>query len=112
MKDKEILEYASEGEYKIETMAKMAKVASTANGLTIEGNNFKVTALTGCPDMLLYACSQLVELTKENEKLKAEIKYVDAKVKSATQCHPRAVEYLLDEALSRTHFDNANEVPE
>ncbi|MGY8897774.1 MAG: hypothetical protein ACKVI8_07050 [Paraglaciecola sp.] len=52
---------------------------------------------------------RIVELEAKNEKLKEELKYVDAKVKSATQCHPRAVEYLLDEALSRTHFDKTNE---
>ena len=31
-------------------------------------------------------------------------KYLDQKIESATKCHPRAVEVLLDEAKNRTHF--------
>lgn len=51
-----------EGTYKIENMQQMASVASTADGLRIEGKNFKVTALAGCPDMLLFACEQIKQL--------------------------------------------------
>jgi hypothetical protein len=52
----------SEGEYTIDQMQQMATVASTADGLNIEGNNFKVCALTGSPDMLLFACERIKEL--------------------------------------------------
>ena len=51
----------SEGAYKIELMQQLATIAATADGLTIEGNNFKITALTGCPDMLLFACETIIE---------------------------------------------------
>ena len=45
----------AEGSYTLERMQQMATVAATADGLMIEGNNFKVGALTGCPDMVLFA---------------------------------------------------------
>ena len=52
----------SEGNYRVEQMQQMATIASTADGLTIEGNNFKVCALTGSPDMLLFACERINKL--------------------------------------------------
>lgn len=52
----------AQGNYDLKNMQNMATVASTADGLLIEGNNFKVTALTGCPDMLLFACERIDEL--------------------------------------------------
>lgn len=55
----------SEGKYTVEKMQQMATVASTADGLNIEGNNFKVCALTGSPDMLLFACEKIKELEQE-----------------------------------------------
>jgi len=55
----------SEGNYTVEDMQLMATVASTADGLNIEGNNFKVCALTGSPDMLLFACEKIKELEQE-----------------------------------------------
>lgn len=55
----------SQGNYATEQMQQMATVASTANGLNIEGDNFKVNALTGCPDMVLFACERIKELEQE-----------------------------------------------
>jgi len=55
----------AEGDYTLEKMQQMATVASTANGLMIEGNNFKVGALTGCPDMVLFACERIECLEKK-----------------------------------------------
>lgn len=57
----------AEGRYKLEDMQKRASVASTADGLTLEGPNFKLGCLTACPDMLLFACE---ELAKANERVK------------------------------------------
>lgn len=55
----------SEGKYTVEQMQQIATVAQTADGLEISGNNFKVTALTGCPDMVLFACERIKELEQE-----------------------------------------------
>ena len=55
----------SEGTYTVEQMQKMATVAQTANGLEIKGNNFKVTSLIGCPDMVLFSCERIKELEQE-----------------------------------------------
>ena len=55
----------SEGKYSIDEMQQMATIASTADGLSIKGNNFKVCALTGSPDMLLFACERIKELEQE-----------------------------------------------
>jgi hypothetical protein len=52
----------SEGKYSVTLMQKMATVAATADGLSIEGNNFKVSALIGCPDMVLFACEEIARL--------------------------------------------------
>ena len=49
----------SQGQYDLDKMQMMATVASTANGLEVKGNTFKVNALTGCPDMVLFACEQI-----------------------------------------------------
>tara|TARA_R110000851_G_C12802726_1_gene537632 strand:- start:41 stop:454 length:414 start_codon:yes stop_codon:yes gene_type:complete len=51
----------AQGIYDLIKMQKLATIASTANGLEISGNNFKITALTGCPDMLLFACEQIAK---------------------------------------------------
>lgn len=62
----------AEGSYKLEDMQKRASVASTADGLTLEGPNFKLGCLTACPDMLLFACEELAkanQLVAELEKL-------------------------------------------
>ncbi len=58
----------SEGKYTVEQMQQMATIASTADGLSIEGNNFKVCALTGSPDMLLFACEKILKLQENNQK--------------------------------------------
>jgi hypothetical protein len=70
----------SEGKYGLQLMQKMATVAATADGLKIEGNNFKVGALIGCPDMVLFACEhinnlekKLIELFNEKKELVARI---------------------------------------
>ena len=59
----------SEGKYELQFMQKMATVAATADGLNIEGNNFKVGALIGCPDMVLFACERIAELEESNKTL-------------------------------------------
>jgi hypothetical protein len=58
----------SEGKYSLVLMQKMATVAATADGLAIEGNNFKVGALIGCPDMVLFACERIAELERDHLK--------------------------------------------
>jgi len=55
----------AQGVYTTEQMEQMATIASTADGISIEGNSFKVTALTGSPDMLLFACEKIRELEAE-----------------------------------------------
>ena len=55
----------SEGNYTVERMQQLATMASTMDGLSIEGNNFKITCLTGCPDMVLFACERIKELEQE-----------------------------------------------
>jgi hypothetical protein len=60
----------SGGEYTVEEMQFCASIASTADGLRLEGNNFKLGCLTGSPDMLLFACEKINSLEKEIERLK------------------------------------------
>lgn len=48
-----------EGSYTLKQMHQSAKIASTADGIEISGNQFKVTELQACPDMLLFACEKL-----------------------------------------------------
>lgn len=60
----------SEGTYSVIEMQKLATCAATADGLEISGNNFKVGALIGCPDKVLYCC----ELIEEQNALIAEFK--------------------------------------
>lgn len=55
----------SQGKYTVEQMQQMATVSQTADGLEISGNNFKVNALIGCPDMVLFACERIKELEQE-----------------------------------------------
>lgn len=52
----------SEGDYTIKRMQQMATVAQMADGIEISGNDFKVTALCGCPDMVLFACEEILNL--------------------------------------------------
>ena len=54
----------SQGKYTIDRMRAAAEISSTANGLEISGNAFKVTELTGCPDMLLFAVERIEALEK------------------------------------------------
>jgi len=44
------------------------------------------------------------ELEKERDELKVVVSYLDAKITSASNCHERAIPFLLDEALNRTHL--------
>ncbi len=68
----------SQGEYTLETMQKMATIASTADDLSIEGNNFKVNALTGSPDMVLFACEQIggkdIQLAMQEDDIERMLK--------------------------------------
>lgn len=52
----------SQGDYTVERMIQMATISQTADGLEISGNSFKATALTGCPDMVLFACEEILAL--------------------------------------------------
>lgn len=54
----------SEGEYTIEEMQKLATCAATADGIEVSGNNFKVGALIGCPDKVLYCCEVIEKQSK------------------------------------------------
>jgi hypothetical protein len=75
----------SEGKYTVDQMQQMATIASTADGLNVEGNNFKVCALTGSPDMLLFACERIKELESFNmNELRGLPKDIDLLIQSAT----------------------------
>lgn len=52
-------ELKPQGNYTLKQMQQSAKIASTADGIEISGNQFKVTELQACPDMLLFACEKL-----------------------------------------------------
>jgi hypothetical protein len=60
-------------------------------------------------DFFVLHCTRLQELIaeikKERDELKVVVSYLDAKIKSASNCHERATPFLLDEALNRTHLD-------
>jgi len=58
----------------------MASIASTADGINIEGNNFKVNALIGSPDMLLFACERIIELEKTISSIEQNTKPIDASI--------------------------------
>jgi hypothetical protein len=52
----------SQSRYTVEEMQRMATIASTPDGLSIEGNNSKVMAFLGTPNMLLFACEKILTL--------------------------------------------------
>ena len=83
----------AEGKYTIEDMQQHASVASTADGLKLEGPNFKLTCLTACPDMLLFACE---ELAKANERV--------AELESQRQLLTKRIEPLLDMQEDGEHY--------
>jgi len=90
----------AEGKYTIEDMQKHASVASTADGLKLEGPNFKLTCLTACPDMLLFACEELAkanervsELEKENDLAITRLMAAALALASGKEC-PAALEAL------------------
>lgn len=90
----------SEGNYTVEQMQQMATVAQTADGLEISGNNFKVTALTGCPDMVLFACERIKQLENEHKKLRIQlVKYNsdDFEYNDGSEHMGYTVDDLLDE---------------
>lgn len=70
----------AEGSYKLEDMQKRASVASTADGLTLEGPNFKLGCLTACPDMLLFACEELAKANERVRELESELDLRDVKI--------------------------------
>ena len=61
-------ELKPQGNYTLKQMQQSAKIASTADGIEISGNQFKVTELQACPDMLLFACEKIIKLEEDNEK--------------------------------------------
>tara|TARA_Y100001968_G_scaffold54657_1_gene45870 strand:+ start:342 stop:776 length:435 start_codon:yes stop_codon:yes gene_type:complete len=73
----------AEGKYTIEDMQKHASVASTADGLKLEGPNFKLTCLTACPDMLLFACEELAKANELADELLARVGEAEARLASA-----------------------------
>jgi hypothetical protein len=89
----------SEGKYSLVLMQKMATVAATADGLAIEGNNFKVGALIGCPDMVLFACERIAELQKELTAAKALIVKMSGNVIDMDNCEEASDE--MDEFWTR-----------
>ena len=97
----------AEGKYTIEDMQKHASVASTADGLKLEGPNFKLTCLTACPDMLLFACEELAkanervsELEKENDLAITRLMAAALALASGKEC-PAAFEALNKFALKK-----------
>ncbi len=66
------VEGKAQGDYKIEQMMQMATVAQTADGIEVSGNNFKVNALLGCPDMVLFACENIKFLESRLEAAKVD----------------------------------------
>ena len=97
----------AEGKYTIEDMQKHASVASTADGLKLEGPNFKLTCLTACPDMLLFACEELAkanervsELEKENDLAITRLMAAALALASGKEC-PAALEALKKFALKK-----------
>lgn len=91
----------AEGSYKLEDMQKRASVASTADGLTLEGPNFKLGCLTACPDMLLFACEQLA---KANERVKELVSCRDQFAKSAYITTLRNICNQLGEPMPNTEL--------
>ena len=73
----------AEGKYTIEDMQKHASVASTTDGLKLEGPNFKLTCLTACPDMLLFACEELAKANELADELLARVGEAEARLASA-----------------------------
>jgi hypothetical protein len=63
---------SAEGTYSIEEMQFSASKAYYADGLRIEGNNFKVGCMQACPDMLLFACDKINALESELALLRGE----------------------------------------
>ena len=59
----------------------------------------------GLGKLLYSAAERIAELEKEAKEFKVVVSYLDAKIKSASNCHERAVPFLLSEALERTHLD-------
>jgi alpha-ketoglutarate-dependent taurine dioxygenase len=49
--------------------------------------------------------NKIAELEKQAEEFKVVVSYLDAKITSASNCHERAVPFLLSEALERSHLD-------
>ncbi|MFQ3190403.1 MAG: hypothetical protein ACI936_001535 [Paraglaciecola sp.] len=73
----------SEGNYTLAQMQQSATIAQTADGLEISGNNFKVTSLTACPDMVLFACERIEELKQElmqTQRVVTEIQNLSSEV--------------------------------
>lgn len=58
----------SQGKYTTSRMFQTAKIASTADGIEISGNAFKVIELQACPDMLLHAVERIKELEEALKK--------------------------------------------
>jgi len=90
----------SQGKYTLEAMKKMAIIASTADGLVIEGNGFKVSSLTGSPDMVLFACEKIKELTERLEIEQEQFKQIrlhtqDGDLACICASHETAIKELL-----------------
>lgn len=50
-------------------------------------------------------CKAYGEAYEEVKRLQATIHYLDSKIKSAMNCHPKVVQALLKEAKERTHLN-------
>jgi hypothetical protein len=62
----------SEGTYAVDEMQFSASKAYHADGLRIEGNNFKIGCMMACPDMLLFACEKINALEAELLAVKSQ----------------------------------------
>jgi hypothetical protein len=62
-------------------------------------------ARTALAEMLKLSHEQVASQKAQITELNVVVSYLDAKITSASNCHERAIPFLLSEALERTHLD-------
>jgi cell division protein FtsB len=62
-------------------------------------------ARTALAEMLKLSHEQVASQKAQIAELNVVVSYLDAKITSASNCHERAIPFLLSEALERTHLD-------
>ncbi len=105
----------AEGKYTIEDMQKHASVASTADGLKLEGPNFKLTCLTACPDMLLFACEELAKANERVAELQSTVSDVElvCAIGGDKQWEARLKKFVIEkmiDALEKTLTKNSRSI--